>query len=182
VLKRNVFFAQEVSCDVFTIKTIKDLKYFSSALLRLYEKPNKDESAIPGNAFVNLKNPDLDRYELLALRFDGKPRKKRLFAHVCFYLAVGALFVFSYMFIILPATWASPFEHIDIDKPIDCPYNEGSYVAEENFIVDNGDGTFSLYIDGQHMGDTEDIRQEFFVFLPILTYEEWERRWGDSED
>jgi len=176
VLKSNVFFAQEVGCDHFTIVTSKDLKYFTNALLRIYKKPLEDNSTILGNAFVSLKNSDIDRYELLALRFSGKPRKKRVLAHVCFYIVIGALFVSSYLFVVLPVFGESNFEHVDIGKPIDCTYREKAYRAEETFIIDNGDGTFSFYIDGQHIGDrsAEEVSQDVFTFFPTFTREEWE--------
>ena len=178
VLKSNVFFALEVSCDNFVIATSKDLKYFTSALLRIYEKPRQGNMIFTGNAFVSLKNHDADRYELLALRFSDKPRKKRVLAHVCFYLAVGILFLTSYMFLILPATWASDYGHVAIDKPIDCTYSVEAHRAEYPFLVDNSDGTFSLYVDGQHVMDmnpiTDDVDQNIFAFLPIITREEWE--------
>lgn len=185
VLKSNVLFAQEVSCDNFTITTSKDLKYFTKASLRIYEKLLNNNTVIPGNAFISFKNSDMDRYELLALRFNGKPRKKRIVAHVLFYLVVGILFVSSYAFIVLPVFWASDYEHVGdgIERPVG--YYE-AYQAEETFIVDNGDGSFSLYIDGQHVMDvnenTEDISQDFFAFLPIVTREEIERGQRNNEN
>jgi len=175
VLRRNVLFALEVRCDYFAVDTPKNLKYFTSALLRIYHMSPK-ESIIIGNALTSSNAENLDRFKLLALRFNSKTRKKRTLAYICFYLVSVVLFLSSYLFLILPATWASDFEHVDIERPIDCIYSEKAYRAEENFIVDNGDGTFSLYIDGQHMKDfniyTDYFSQDIFTFFPIQTHEE----------
>jgi len=82
------------------------------------------------------------------------------------------LFWFSYMFLILPATWASDLEHVDdgIERPISHIYadiSQEAFRAEDTFIVDNGNGTFSLYVNGHHVWDTDDSSQELFSFLPM---------------
>jgi len=173
ILRRNVSFAMELRCDYFAVGTSDtDYNHYKNALYRISGEKRRE---IIGNALVNSEDVFLDRLKTLALRMKDNPHKRTL-ATVCFYLSIVGLFLSSYIFIILPAHWESSYEHVadGIERPISCAYSEEAFRAEENFLVDNGDGTFSLYIDGQHVEDRniDDMPPDIFTFLPIRTSEE----------
>jgi len=177
-LRKNVSFALELRCDYFAVGASGvDYKYFECALYRLGKDQSQDLAFV--NALIDSEDEFVDRMKTLEMRMNDNKKHKRILATVCFYLSVVVLFFLSYMFLIMPATWASDFEHVCIEKDISCTYSEEAFRAEENFLVDNGDGTFSLYIDGQHVLDTENTSLEMFAFIPILTRENWQRHGED---
>jgi len=172
VLRKNVSFAMELRCDYFAVGT-SDVEYnhYKNGLRRICGEKPRD--LVPVSGLINSEDEFVDRFKTLALCKRDKTRKRRTLASVCFYLLTGALFVSSYMFLILPAHWESAFEHVDcIDQQPECFYSEEAFRAEENYLIDNGDGTFSLYINGQHILDTADTSLEMFTFLPTRTREE----------
>jgi hypothetical protein len=121
------------------------------------------------NALISNDDELVDRLKVLALR--GESRSKRILTNTCYSIVIVALFLASYMFTILPAFWESPDVPISVEDFTE-EYKEGGgiFKAEENFAVDNGDGTFSLYIDGkfvQHIDSTSEI----FGLLPVRTKE-----------
>jgi len=65
------------------------------------------------------------------------------------------------MITILPATWESPYVTVTVeDLTEDYLETGGVFRTEEAFVVDNGDGTFSLYVGGQfveYVDDTHDV-------------------------
>jgi len=175
VLRKNVSFAMELRCDYFAVGTSEiDYNHYKNGLRRICgEKP---KALVPVSGLINAEAEFVDRFKTLALCARDKTRRRRTLVSVCFYLLVVGLFFSSYIFLVLPAHWESAFEHVDdgIERPIECAYSEEAFRAVENFIIDNGDGTFSLYIDGQHVEDrnVEDMSQEALAFLPIRTREE----------
>jgi len=167
LLKRNVFFAQELRSDHYAVSDT-DYDHYMSGIHRFGEV-GKDIPSM-GNALVSAKDGVTDRFKILAMRERDKSRGKQVLINVCFFVVAAALLVSSYMFTVQPAFWESPC----VEASAECFYSElyEVYRAEENFIIDNGDGTFSLYIDGQHAWDTDDASQEIFTFLPIREREE----------
>jgi len=172
ILRRNVSFALELRCDYFAVGASgSDYQHYKSALGRISGTKRKE---IIGNTLVNSENVFLDRHKTLELRMKDRTHKRAL-TTICFYFLVAILFLLSYTFIILPAHWESSYEHVAcIEYPPGYYYSEEAFRAEENFLVDNGDGTFSLYIDGRHVENryADDIPQDIFTFLPIRTSED----------
>ncbi|MCL2842490.1 MAG: M56 family metallopeptidase [Oscillospiraceae bacterium] len=174
VLKNNVFFTQELKCDYFAVAmSDEDPQHYVDGILRLCGAEAND-ILVTGNMLARSQDEVADRFHLLALRENDKSSKKRTFASVCFYLALGALFVLSYMFIILPAHWESDYQHVSdgIERPIDhadADISEEAFRAEEAFLIDNGDGTFSIYIDGQHVGyrTADEMNEDILRFFQI---------------
>jgi len=173
VLRKNVSFARELRCDYFAVGTSEvDYEHYKNGLRRICGEKPKD--LVPVSGLINAEAEFADRFKTLALCERDKTRNRRTLASIGFYLLVGTLFLSSYTFLVLPAHWESNLEHVDdgIERPIECAYIEEAFRAKENYLIDNGDGTFSLYIDGQHVLDTEDTSLEMFSFLPIRTHEE----------
>ena len=86
-----------------------------------------------------------------------------------FSIIVFALFLASYAVIILPIIWAD----VPISEDFMEEYSDdaGIYMAGENYVVDNGDGTFSFYIDGQFVGYMCSTDEQLSIF-PIRARKE----------
>ena len=158
ILRRNFRFAQELKSDQFAVADDKDFHHFLHGLIAL-NKAKKDKAAQQTacevvNAFIGGDDGLADRLKILALRSES--RRKRLLTNICYSAIVITLFISSYMFIILPAFWESP----DFDETIEITDiyggREGVVRVEEIFLVDNGDGTFSFYIDEQFVGNIDE--------------------------
>ena len=167
ILRKNFRFAQELKCDQFAVAKKKDFKHYLKGLL-LLERPNKTDAQIENvmvNTFISGDDGLSDRLEVLAMQ--GESRSKRMLSNVCYSAVIISLFVASYMFTILPAFRESPYELVTTEILIEaCSEYGGVFRAVENYVIDNGDGTFSLYIDGQFVKYMSGAG-EFFDFLPV---------------
>jgi beta-lactamase regulating signal transducer with metallopeptidase domain len=173
VLKRNFVFVQELKSDQFAVSDNKDFKHYLKGL-RILNNVKKNDAKMEceqANTFIGNDGDGIeDRLNVLALK--GDSRKKRILTNLCYSIVIFALFIVSYMFTIHPAFW----DAYDVSVPIEDfteEYTEsgGIFKAGENFLIDNGDGTFSLYIDGQfaiHVNDTDDI----INWIPIYKKED----------
>ena len=166
ILKRNIRFAQELRSDYYAVAmSDDDPQHFVNAMFRLSRE--YERAPIAGQALVSGGDEVSDRFGILKMRVDDNKRKKQTLPTVCFYVAAIALFVFSYTFMVLPAHWHSGFAHVEsIEHVPDCYYSEEAYQAQENYIIDNGDGTFSLYIDGQYVITRYGL-DESHAFFPV---------------
>ena len=163
VLRRNFSFARELKADLFAVPCRKDLIHYLQAIHNIgtahlkKRKPSGDKS---GNTLVNEIDETLDRIKVLYIKGDSRP--KRILTNIVFSVITLALFVTSYMFLIQPAFWDNPDVPTTVAFDVFIEdYEDGDvYKAGETFIVDNGDGTFSLYINGQfvqYVDGTSDV-------------------------
>jgi len=169
ILRRNFHFAQELKCDRYSITNKKDFHHFLNGfqLVHNYQKQRADSSLNSEGAYAFISDDDesIDRLKVLALR--GYSRKARILTNLCYSIVISALFIASYMFTVLPAFWESPdVSVIAEDLAEDYLETGGTLRVEENFAVDNGDGTFSIYKEGQFMWDVNEDNELLF-FLPI---------------
>jgi beta-lactamase regulating signal transducer with metallopeptidase domain len=168
VLRNNFRFAQELKSDQFAIANKKDFHHFMKGILLLEEsemqKANK-RMAYEGNSFIGNDDGMADRLKILALR--GEPRSKRTLTNVVYSIIFLVLFAASYMFVILPIFWESPDVPVSADDFLDEYLEYGTvFRSDENFLIDNGDGTFSLYIDGSFVMNI-DGNADTVNWLPI---------------
>jgi len=170
VLKQNFRFATELKCEQFAVSNKQDFHHFLDGLLLLDDlekgKINKAMERGAVNSFISDGDGLSDRLKVLALRKESPHRQ--MFTNVCYSVFIFTAFIASYMLTILPAFWESPDVPVSIEN---FNWEESEHLdifrVEENFLVDNGDGTFSFYIDGQfvmYIDNTHDI----FSVLPIL--------------
>lgn len=173
ILKKNFHFAKELKCDQYAISNKNDFHSFLEGLLLLdaeEKKNNKKRLQYEGfDALIDSGDALKDRLNILALK--GELRSKRVISNICYTIVLVALFVGSYMFVVVPVFWESPYT--DAVTPYLYEYTEDGGVlrADENFILDNSDGTFSLYIDGQFMMYIDET-YELFNWLTIRTRDE----------
>jgi len=159
----NFMFAQEVECDRYVASRAGYGQHLKDALDRAWA--DYCESPVPElNALVSDEDELLERIELLRLRDEGKKVKWKI-VNALISVLIVALFVASYRITILPIHWESS------DVPVSAEafrVDSGDwdiFRSEENLLVDNGDGTFSLYVDGQFMMYTSGMF-ETFDFIP----------------
>jgi len=161
VLRRNFRFAQELKCDHYAVSDKDDFHHFLDSLLAMdkAQKKNPKNPVDKGfNSYITGDDGLVDRLKTLALREKDESRtRKSILTNVFYSTLIFTLFVVSYMFNILPATWESP----DVLVPAEDfreEYNESGAIfrSEESFLIDNGDGTFSLFIEGQFAGNIDD--------------------------
>lgn len=169
ILRSNFSFAKELKCDKFAVTSKEDFHHFLSGLLLLDEeekrKRNKRMEYVGANTLVSNDSELEDRLKVLALH--GVSRGKRALANVCYLIVIIALFLASYTFIVVPTFFKPPDIYATIDNFI-WEYSDCGDVfrAEENFIMDNGDGTFSLYLEGNFVTYLYETH-ESFMWLTI---------------
>jgi len=173
VLRRNFCFAQELKNDHFSVSEGKSVNHFFGAILLLdgvqKEKDAKRRSykEVNAKAFISDDDELADRLKTVALH--DKSRSKRILTNVFYSVVIFALFFASYMFTILPAFWESPEISVCVDNFMgEYPEDGGIFRSEEVFVIDNGDGTFSFYIEGQFIMYIDDTH-EFLDWIPIRT-------------
>lgn len=109
----------------------------------------------------------LQRFD--ALLEDG-PRNKRIGTVSIAVLTV--LFCLSFCFIVQP--YGLPTEEdLGIEPGEEASIEIEEVSPESSFIVDNQDGTYSLFLNGQYTDDLteEDLENEFFRTLSIISEE-----------
>jgi beta-lactamase regulating signal transducer with metallopeptidase domain len=152
VLKRNFRFALELKCDQFAVANQEDFMHYIRALTLLQNLENEKiarRTNYPGaSAFIEADDGLQDRITVLYMRKD-ESRRKQILINMCYSVAIVALFVFSYMFTILPAFWVP--SDVPIAETFKGEYREGDgiFLMDEIFLIDNGDGLFLLYVEGQ---------------------------------
>jgi len=181
LFRKNYRFAREVKCDHGAISTEDDMfnLVYGLRVLQTATNENNVEYIDIDDCleFFNALHPKSQKEitERLSFTADkirdekehGKSLKRRLLFTVSSSVVIVAIFVLSYFVIILPATWESPY----VDVLAEClteEYQEtgGVSAPDEAYLVDNNDGTFSLYIEGQYM-ETVDSTHEMLNWLPI---------------
>ena len=169
ILRKNFYFVQELKCDRFAVSKNKSFKHFLSALLMLdkVEKENDTKRMKHDgvNTLVSSGDELVDRLNVLALR--GESRSRRILTNACYSIVIFALFIASYTFTILPIFWDSPYIPESTETLEEMFVEHWSvFIPTEAFIVDNGDGTFSLFIDGQYIESRSSVG-ESWEFIPI---------------
>ncbi|MCL2386634.1 MAG: M56 family metallopeptidase [Defluviitaleaceae bacterium] len=173
VLRRNLCFMHELKCDQFAMSKGKRFKHFLGAIL-LLDRAKKEKTVesmdyeeVNANAFISDDDELVDRLEVLALH--DQSRNKRIFTNLCYSIVLVALFFSSYMFTILPAFWDASGVYVSAEYLMEDYLETGGISRpEEAFAIDNGDGTFSLYFDGQFVEYVDDTHP-FLSWLPIRT-------------
>ena len=180
ILRKNFRFAQELKSDQFAVSSKEDFRHFLHGIQSMMkaeeakaDKHNtyKRDNTYDGNAFADSDDELMDRLRILAMR--GDSHHKRVVFNLCYSVVFLALFAVSYMFIILPAFWESPDVPVaaeDFGELREYREDGGILRAEENFLIDNSDGTFSLYIDSQFVRYIDETN-EIFNLLPIYARE-----------
>jgi len=173
ILRRNISFAQEVKCDRFAVLSIYDL----SCLKRAFHRIDEAFCNRPANGFYPLlkslishEDENNDRIRLLEARYGDlrlKVNYKQWIFNLCFSVVTICLFFGSYVVTVLPAHPVATNILIHAEHFTD-EYREGGgiFSVEENFVVYNGDGTFSLYIDGlfvDYICTTHDILEHLQI-------------------
>jgi len=173
VFRQNISFAQELKCDYFAITNSDDLNHFESALRRMEEtfyNRRKEHISACFNALVSDEDEINDRLKILDIRHNKSHSKSQLVNWGVSVFVVVMFFV-SYMFAVLPLHRDSPDVPVlvdSFDNLVEVYHYEdgGIFSATENFVVDNDDGTFSLYIDGQYIMSVDSL-PDGFEFFPM---------------
>lgn len=169
LLRKNFRFVKELKADQFAVTNDKDFNHFLEGLQLLYKEDKRKRASLMKfegfNAVTDGASILEERLEVLALK--GESRTKRLLSNTCYSFVIVALFFASYMFTILPAFWESPYDSMPAEHLMIADVDgDDIFRAGENTIIDNSDGTFSLYIDGEFIMYVDDT-YEMFEWLPI---------------
>jgi len=175
-LRKNIIFTQELRSDFFAIdERTTDFHHYMSSIIRLNTVEGDDGSPSPfaKSSSASMTGADgglEDRVSVLFMRMMDESPKKRILPYMAFYIGICVLFVFSYTILLLPAHWETPYG-ASAEYFIGIEHDQGEvFSATETFLVDNNDGTFSLYIDGIHIWDQykEDILDDVFNFFIVI--------------
>lgn len=174
--RENVCFANELKSDQFAVSGRQDCYHFLRGLMEM-EKPEKPCADKTDGVVSSLAKASKDskgsvelkeRLNVLLMRGDSH-RGKKIATNIFYSSVLVALFIFSYMFIVLPAFWYPS----DISAPAEDFTEEyadsgGVFRADENYLIDNGGGIFSLYINGQFVRYIDEAyNYELIRILPI---------------
>ena len=180
LLKGNLNQTLELKCDAKVIQGLGEEQKtrYAEALLHVFAlfgrqtAEGKSWMAVPfveetaqGKNAVN--HNVLQRFD--ALLEDG-PRNKRIGTVSIAVLTV--LFCLSFCFIVQP--YGLPTEEdLGIEPGEEASIEIEEVSPESSFIVDNQDGTYSLFLNGQYTDDLteEDLENEFFRTLSIISEE-----------
>jgi len=168
VLRRNFRFATELKCDRFAVSNKRDFRHYLKGLLLLEKPKETDTHSGMVNAFVSNDDGLVDRLKVLALR--GESRRKRILTNVVYSTVIVALFLSSYMFIVLPLFRTPPDAPIAEDFTREYSEGEGIFLAGEISLVAVNEGMFRVYVDGQFMMYIDDTH-EFLEWAPICSRE-----------
>ena len=176
ILKRNFSFARELKCDLYAVPTKNEFWHYMDCLHQLdIVEDFRSRLSEQESSFVSDTDETVDRIKALVAARKKSSRRKDLAAAVSYSVFIFAMFVASYMFLIQPAFWESPYITADAGIFTGEPLEPGDdyiyFRLQETFIVDNGDGTFSLYMDGEFV---KYLGGEFgaFRYIPIRTRNE----------
>ena len=162
VLKRNVSFAIELKCDYYAIENEDDHLHFVTACKRMRDAQYREPVFLPAiSPILNSKSQFRDRLKTLSVHSEKAYSNRRLF-NICLSTIIFVVFALSYTILIKPAFWESP----DVPESAEIFTGEDIYRADEIYIVDDGDGTFSLYVGGQFVGSVADYC-DTLLFFPI---------------
>ena len=162
LLRKDLDPALEIRCDMDVTTRMTEaerLDYYDS-ILQLYRQIKEQGNRSPdllATSFVSAKRDEQlkQRFRLGMANHDIK-RSRRANAILCVILV--AVMIISYAFVLQPAS----MPEFDDDGFI--------YYAispENSYLVDNNDGTYSMYIDGAFVDDITSIDIEPFSELPI---------------
>lgn len=161
LLRRNMYHSMELRCDqeAQRILTENECDTYVSALLRIAENSCEDPgTAVGAVGLVSAVDKCLvQRFELLTLTKCNIVKARIATAIFCIVMVL--LLILSYMFVIQPYVgYATPGEDYLINEETqDTPPLSDFQVWSGTYIVDNGDGTYSIFCDGELLITTDDI-------------------------
>lgn len=166
LLKNQLDKTLELQCDFAILAGLSEEKRDSyyETILRIYKTLSEKRSktalmpSYASSLFVVSAGSGIKQRFVLGLNYSAmKQRGKATAILLC--CAIVALFAASYLFVLQPAY--APPEATGNEPPSFTAFNDSS------FILDNGDGTYTLYIDGVGHGAVKDPSGEAFRDIPI---------------
>ncbi len=145
----------EVKCDTDIISKMSDsdrIKYFEMIRTISSATTNKPLLFTVGLVSARYEKQLIQRFQL-GLNYK---KKKRYLANTVFCIILVAVFIFSYTFIFQSAGFPK-------DEP-----GIFDITPDNAYIVDNGNGTYSIYVNDLYMCDIGSIDIEPYNQLPII--------------
>lgn len=164
LLKRELNHVLEIRCDlrITSQMNVKDRIRYLESILKVIKSADKKnfQHTIPVNstALVSTsKTKKIEQRFRLVLEYD--PKKKQHIFSIFLFCGLILLSLFaSYKFMIQPRYFPT----------VEAGYEETFIITPENsFLTLNGDGTYSLYTDGQYKCNINKINEEPFSSLPV---------------
>jgi hypothetical protein len=184
----NCSFAKELKCDMYAVADEEEFDHYLQAHTQVvaYRRKRLENSwmgcphqALQGNEAQDQESQEtkdeedkdtkerkltgknkelLERLQVLK-QFLKTPLRQR-WVGTLLTVVVCVLFVASYMVVVLPAFWESP----DVPVSAEDFHGEAIFRVGETFFIDNGNGTFSFYVDGQFLHAVEREYAHFRYF------------------
>ncbi|AOY74542.1 M56 family metallopeptidase [Clostridium formicaceticum] len=164
LLKHELNHVLEIQCDLSITSQMdeKDRIRYLESILKVMKSTGKKnfQHTIPVNSTALIstsKTKKIQQRFRLVLEYDGK-KKQRIFP---IFLLCGLILLShfaSYRFVIQPRYFPT----------VEAGYEETFIITPENsFLILNGDGTYSLYTDGQYRCNINQINEEPFSLLSV---------------
>lgn len=167
LLREQVEETLEVRCDFCVLAQLDEEQrdLYSQMIVDAYHTALTWQSRIPSNSFgfvqarehpvKKKKSPTVRRFEL-TLSYEEVERKRKT-SGIVLCVAIVLVFALSYTMVFQPRMRPS-----NLDGLLNvAELSEGSY------LIDNGDGTYSLYLEGEYI-DIQNIDREPFASMPIV--------------
>jgi beta-lactamase regulating signal transducer with metallopeptidase domain len=173
ILKKNFKFAKELKCDGYAIPNKQDFHHLLDGLVKLDNAEKEKARSLDGsNALVSKEDELVDRLTVMAMRWESRSNR-RLLISTAYSIVIVALFFASYAFTVLPIAKDSSYRPLtdeDFIEEYSEPYEVFSMVQTEIFLVDNGNDTFSYYVDGNFVMNV-DSDNDILNWVEIRTRE-----------
>lgn len=185
LLRHNLNQTLELKCDAGVMKGLdpEQRVNYAEALLRVLTICGGNSTPDSKAALASIPFSGLASFRKRAgtadtmQRFDAVlasgPRSKKIGVAVTAVLLL--LFLLSFCFIVQPASF--PPEEDLMPSEENSSYDMSPVYTQENaFLVDNQDGTYAFFIDGeyQHTIDSKALNYEPFNLLPVISPDEAE--------
>ena len=151
LLRHNLDHLLEVRCDLEVVSELDDesRRVYLESLSKISRKMKERKLSAIHASFSGMigANRATEIRQRCNLILDYKPQKRhRLIPNVLICGIIAASFAMSYLFVFQPIYFAENDPHAAQTFAIN---------QENSFLVDNGNGTYSLYIDGEHVIDVD---------------------------
>lgn len=181
LLRYNLNQTLELKCDAKVTREFQEEERLSyaEALMNTLRVCGRKSVAQPGETMLSIPflgatltkrrvKADEDLIQRFDVVLEVDRRDSRIMRQI-FAVVMILLFVASFCFVIQPFRHPPEEElQLDLGKGQETMVGPFQIDPETAFLVDNQDGTYSLFVNGSYLNDVENIESDMFQSIPII--------------